>query len=62
MYLLWRIHIRKSSVLNCIYGNQRDTGETEVMDIVIVDGDGYNGACPLPIGESGGRACRIPSF
>lgn len=48
------IHIRKSAMLNCIYGNQRDTGETEVVDIVIADGDGYNGACPLPIGESGG--------
>lgn len=36
--------------------------ETEVVAIVIADGDGCNGACPLPIGESGGRACRIPSF
>lgn len=45
-----------------IYGNQRDTGETEVADIVIADEDGCNGAYPLPIGESGGRACRIPSF
>lgn len=56
------IHIRKSTVLNCIYGNQRDTGETEVVDIVIADGDGCNDTCPLPIGESGGRVCRIPSF
>lgn len=56
------IHIRKSTVLNYIYGNQRDTGETEVVAIVIADGDGCNDTCPLPIGESGGRVCRIPSF
>ena len=62
MYFLWMIHIRKSPMLNYIYGNQRDTGETEVVDIVLADEDGCNGAYPLPIGESGGRACRIPSF
>lgn len=56
------IHIRKSTVLNCIYRNQRNTWETEVVDIVIADGDGCNDTCPLPIGESGGRVCRIPSF
>lgn len=56
------IHTRKSAMLNYIYGNQRDVGETEVVAIVIADGDGCNGVCPLPIGESGGRTCRIPSF
>ena len=56
------IHIRKSAMLNYIYGNQRDTGETEVVAIVSAEGYGCNGVCPLLIGESGGRACRVPSF
>ena len=56
------IHIRKSAMLNYIYGNPRDTGETEVVAIVSAEGYGCNGVCPLPIGESGGRTCRIPSF
>lgn len=56
------IHIRKSTVLNYIYGNQSDTGEMEVVVIVIADEDGCNGVDPLPIGESGGSTCRIPSF
>lgn len=56
------IYIHKSDALNCIYGNQGDTGETEVADIVSAEGYGCNGVCPLPIGESGGQACRIPSF
>lgn len=62
MYFLWMIHIRKSAMLNYIYENQRDTGETEVVAIVSAEGYGCNGVCPLLIGESGGRACRIPSF
>ena len=62
MYFLCMIHIRKSTVLNCIYGNQRNTVETEVVGIVSAEGYGCNGVCPLLIGESGGRACRIPSF
>ena len=62
MYFIWMIHIRKSAMINYIYGNQRDTGETEVADIVSAEGYGCNGVDPLPIGESGGSACRIPSF
>lgn len=40
------IHIRKSAMLNYIYGNQMDTGETEVAAIVSAEGYEYNGACP----------------
>lgn len=36
--------------------------ETEVVVIVSAEGYGCNGVDPLPIGESGGPACRIPSF
>lgn len=39
-----------------------DTEETEVAAIVSAEGYGCKGAGPLPIGESGGRVCRIPSF
>lgn len=36
------IHIRKSAMLNYIYGNRRGTWETEVADIVSAYGDGCN--------------------